>query len=254
METTTKNYVLDAANAYYRKDGKNAEVLKYHADAVERFTFIHVLYGMAHTESLKAIDMIDDNGMRRFILKKHLKEYEGRFEQYEHFMNTHMERSSWLLLQDYVRVCCTKIESRLLMLKIACQDYLNKLKKPKAELLGQCESALLMWDIAVSTFDAYFGMYKEKCGIDFSNDFKYADMRRCYHTWLKITDELARGVKGVDFGDDKRCSDCWVALKNTLNNVKFFDEGALQALVLNENLLEKYKNEIDSLKKEAATA
>lgn len=253
MERTIKNYVLDAANAYYRKRDNDNRVLKLYNNAVERFSVIHILNGMAHTETLKAIDMIDDKGLRKHLVKRHLKAYEARYEQYEHFMHTHMEKSAWMLLQDYARVSCTKIDKRLVMLKLACHDYLNKLKVKDADILGQCESALLMWDIAYETFKAYFKMYKDECGIDFSADFAYANMRKCYESWMMLVNELAKGAKGVDFGMDKRCLDSWRALKNELNNEKFFDDCAMQALTLNEGMLGRFQAELDRLKKEAAT-
>lgn len=254
MERTVKNYVLDAARAYYSKSDKNSEALRYYNDAVERFSMIHILNGMAHSETLKAIDMIDDKKMRRFLVKKYLKRYEERYEQYEHFMKTHMEHSAWVLLQDYVRVCWTKIEPRAIMLRLACQDYLNKNNVANAEILAQCEASLLLWQVACDTFFLYFKTYRNLCGIDFTHDFKYAEMHVCHDSWLMLTEELAKGLKGIDFGKDKRCVDCWNAMKNTLDNHEFFNDGAIRALTLNKDLLEKHKDEIEEIRKETATA
>lgn len=251
MERTVKNYVLDAANAYYGREGKSTETLKYYNDAVERFSMMHILNGIAHSETLKAIDIIDDRNKRKFLVKKYLKKYEARYEDYERFMKIHMEKSAWYLMQDYVRVCWTKIEPRVTMLRIACQEYLDKHNVANADLLAQAEASLLMWQIACDTFFLYFKTYKDMCGVDFTHDFKYAEMHICHDSWMMVAEELAKGLVGIDFGDDKRCVDCWNALKNTLDNHDFFNEGALKAITLNKGLLDKYKDKLDI---ETATA
>lgn len=254
MERTVKNYVLDAVNAYYGREGKSTETLKCYNDAVERFSMIHILNGMAYYEAQKAVDMIDDRKLRKFLVKKYLKKYEERYEEYERFMRTHMEQSAWYLMQDYIRVCWTKIEPRVTMLRLACQDYLGKRNVANADLLAQCEASLLMWQVACDTYFVYFKTYKDLCGVDFADDFKYAEMHICHDRWLMVADELAKGAAGIDFGDDKRCVDCWNELKNTLDDNDFFNDGAVRAISLNKGLLDKYKDKIEDIRKETATA
>ena len=88
-----KNYVNMAANAYYHRDGIVTEIKEYYNEATDRFSMIHVLIGLAYTEALKVTDYIDDNGMRKQMIKKILKPYDERYEAYhEHLRETMKHR------------------------------------------------------------------------------------------------------------------------------------------------------------------
>lgn len=65
-------------------------------------------------------------------------------------------------------------------------------------------------------------------------------MKICHDKWLLLTEELAKGAKGINFNDNLRCRNAWADLKAEIDRTEFFDEAAGEALGLNEGILEKY--------------
>jgi len=236
-----RDYVGEAAEAYFHRDGKVQEVGMMYEEAMERFPMIHILIGMAHTETLKAVDMMDDMGLRRHQVKRHLAEYEKRHDTYVAFMHRHMTADAWALIQDYICASCNKAEYRCVMLRQACYNYLKKKGVKNDRLLAQCEVGFLLWNVATETFSLYFDTYKKACGVDFRKEFGYADMSKCQHEWGCVLSELVKGIGGIDFNDDRRCRDAWEALKAEINNTEFFDAAAGDAIRLNPEIMERHK-------------
>lgn len=235
-----RNYVFEAANAYYHRDGKKLEDMQTYERCSVQFPMIHILNIIANTEVIKVIDIIDERGMRRQMLKKMLNQYEERYDKYMNYINKNLQRDVWPLLVDYARASCDNIEGVTNSMRQACYNYLKKKGVAEAKLLAQCEVGMLMWQIATDTFKVYFERYFEECGIDYSKDFKYADLSECKDRWIRIVNELSKGVKGVDFNDDRRCRDAWNDLKDAINTTDFFDKAAAEALRLNPALKAKY--------------
>ena len=235
-----KDYVYMAAEAYYRRDGIVKEIKEYYNEATDRFSMIHVLIGMAYTEALKAIDVIDDRGMRKQMIKKLLIPYEERYNAYKDHLRKNMTDDAWSLLWDYVRMANNKAEKKANLLRQACYNYLKNNGVAECKLIAQCEVAVLLWQIVVETHALFFKSYKELCGVDFSKDFAYADLKLCRDKWLLITEELSKGARGLDFNDNLRCRNAWSDLKEEIDRTDFFDEAASKALNLNEKILERY--------------
>ena len=235
-----KDYVYMAAEAYYHHNGKVQEVKEYYEEAVDRFSMIHVLIAIAYTESLKAIEVIDDRGMRRQMLKKLLVPYEERYNAYKDHLREHMTDDAWGLLWDYIRVAYNKAEKKANYLRQACYNYLKSKDVKECKLIAQCEVAAMLWQIVTDTYTLFFKSYKDACGVDFSNDFAYADLKICHDKWLLLTEELAKGAKGINFNDNLRCRNAWADLKAEIDRTEFFDEAAGEALGLNEGIIEKY--------------
>lgn len=236
----SKNYVFQAAEAYFHKEGKIDEVKKMHEEAQDRFHMVHILIAMANTEALKAIDMIEDKGLRKQMLKKYLNEYERQYGLYTSCMMRHMSKEIWALLQDYAVAAHKSIEYQCQLMRQACYNYLKQLGVKDASLLAQCEVAFLLWQIESETFDAFFDSYRSVCGVDFRKDYQYADLRKCRSAWSTVIDYLSKDVQHLDFGENKRCVGAWNDLKETIDNEDFFDNAAGKALKLNPKIYEKY--------------
>lgn len=235
-----RNFVSETQNAFHYREGKMEENLKAYNDCATKFAMIHILNIIAYTEALKAIDIIDERGMRKQTLKMMLGKYENRFNKYINFIHRHMKADVWPLLQDYARVSGDKISGKTNNMRQACYNYLKNKGVAECKLLAQCEVGMLMWKIATDTFKAYFKGYYDLCGVDFSKDFEYADLSLCSDWWIRISEELAKGVKGIDFNENRRCQDAWTDLKAAMNNTEFFDGAAKTALQYNKGLIEKY--------------
>lgn len=236
---TVRDFVGEAAGAYFHRPWKTQEVKGLYEEAMERFPMIHILIGMAHTETLKAVDMIEDMGMRKHLVKRHLKEYEKRHDEYMAFMHRHMTPDAWALLQDYICAACNKAEYRCVMLRQACYNHLKKNGIKNDRLLAQCEVGYLLWTVATETFQLYFDTYRDACGVDFRKDFSYADMSKCQYEWDCVVRELSKGV-AIDFHDDRRCRDAWDELKASIDNTDFFNDTAENAIRLNPAIIERY--------------
>ena len=231
-----------AAEAYYHRNNKVQEVKEYYNEAVDRFSMIHVLIAMAYTEALKAIDVIDDRGMRKQMVKKHLKAYDEKYDGYKDYLRAHLNDDAWALLDDYSRMALNKASYKTNLLRQACYNYLKNNGVKECKLIAQCEVAALLWQIVIETYTLFFKTYKELCGVDFSKDFAYADMTICYDKWVLLTEELAKKARGLDFNDSLRCRNAWADLKAEIDRTDFFDEAARGALNLNPHILEKYSD------------
>lgn len=238
-----RNFVFEAAEAYYHKDGKVNEVKLMQKEATERFPMVLILISIAYTETLKAIDVIDERNMRKHLVKMHLKKFEESYATYHKYLRAHMNDDAWGLLWDYSRMANNKIGGKILLLRQACYNYLKKNDVKECKLLAQCEVAVLLWKIYADTFKAYFRSYKEACGVDLSGNFTYANLSVCKDRWELVTDELASGVKGIDFNNDRRCRDAWNDLQRSMDNIDFFHEAARRALNLGEGRYDKYLKE-----------
>ncbi len=235
-----RNFVLETQYAYVNREGKRTDDLKAYSDCANKFAMNHVLNIIAYTESLKAIDIIDERGMRKQALKKMLGQYEKRYDSYVDFIRRNMKADVWPLLQDYGRLSCDNIAGKTNNMRQACYNYLKKKGVAECKLLAQCEVGMLMWQIATDTFKLYFEKYYDLCGIDFSKDFAYADLSLCKDWWIRVTNELTKGLNGIDFNEDRRCRDAWNDLKEAMNNTDFFENAAKAALQFNKGLIEKY--------------
>lgn len=235
-----RNFILETQYAYHYREGKSEDNLKVYNDCATKFAMIHILNIIAYTEVLKAIDIIDERGMRKQVLKKMLGLYEKRYDTYVGFIRKNMKADVWPLLQDYGRLSCDNIEGKTNSMRQACYNYLKKKGVAEAKLLAQCEVGMILWKIATDTFKVYFERYFDICGVDFSKDFAYADLSLCKDWWIRITNELMKGLKGIDFNEDRRCRDAWNDLKDAMNNTDFFEDAARDALRFNKGLIEKY--------------
>lgn len=110
----------------------------------------------------------------------------------------------------------------------------------ECKLIAQCEGALLLWTITTETYKLFFKSYKQLCGVDFSKDFAYADMKTCRDKWLLITEELSKSARGLNFSDNLRSRNAWADLKAEIDRTDFFDEAARGALNVNPRICEKY--------------
>lgn len=238
-----RNFVYETANAYFHKEGKINEVKQMQEEATERFPMILILISMAYTETLKAIDAIEERNMRKHLVKMYLKKFDERYDSFHRYLRVHMNDDAWGLLWDYSRTAHNKIEGKLMLMRQACYNYLKKKDVKECKLLAQCEVALLLWQIYADTFKAYFKRYKEACGVDLSGNFAYANLSVCKDNWILVTDKLAVGTKGIDFNDDRRCVEAWNDLRNAVDNTDFFDAAAKSALDLGEGRYDKYVND-----------
>ena len=235
-----RNFVLEATNAYFYRDGKREEDLAVYNNCANNFSIIHIMNIIAYTEALKVVDIIDERKMRKHMVKTYLKEYEGKYDAYMDFMRKHMNKDVWPLLHDYARVVWSNMEGKANLLRQACYNYLKKNDVKECKLLAQTEVAKLLWKIAADMFQSFFKKYKEKCGVDFSADFEYGNMALCSNRWQKLTDELFKGVTGINFNNDRRCRDACQDLYDTLDDTSLFDKSAAMAIQLNPGLKEKY--------------
>ena len=118
--------------------------------------------------------------------------------------------------------------------------YLKNNGVAECKLIAQSEVAVLLWQIVVETHTLFFKSYKQLCGVDFSKDFAYADMKTCRDKWLLITEELSKSARGLNFSDNLRCRNAWADLKAEIDRTEFFDDAAAGALNVNPRIYEKY--------------
>lgn len=237
-QASMKNFIQESVEAYKK------HVLESYENAKKGFSVIHVLIGIAIIDGQDAIDAIDDAGLRSFTAKKCLVAYERRVKHYETFMRSHMTDKSWYLLQDYSNMAYKRIEDKVSALREACERYLDKHGESISAVLAKCETTFLLWKVAIDSFRAYFAKYEDICRVNFSRDFSYADMSAAFLRWGELVDALAVKSRGIDFGDDEDCVNCWLSLESVLNDEDFLNGSANDALVANK---QNYAEELASI-------
>lgn len=242
MGTRNVNYVANTIGATFGNEERARAVRDAYNEAAERFSSVNMLIGVAYAESQQAVDMIDDMGRRRHAVKRWMAQYERQWRRYANYMRGNMDADAWSLLQDYSNAAHGRIDGGLTILRISCKDYLDRNGVRDSMLLATCETAVMVWKIAVELYERFFEEYRERLGFDISRDFSYADMGGCAKAWANVVDAVARDVgASVDFGDDKRCVDSWTALVRSLGE-DFFNGSAADALRLNDAIREKYSD------------
>lgn len=218
---------------------------------IAHFNIFHVLNYMMYEEYLKTYDLIEEQHLNRFMVKKGLKKCNAIFDRYTTFMTDHLPKDKWYLNQDYARIAYEEMEPKFTFLYVAACNLLNKKKAVYPQIMSHSICVLFLLEIIEGTWELFFKSYYEASGVNYSKEFEYASMGEFYREYVKVHNELFKASKeSIYLMDDPACKNAIMALKNHINNQGSFDDAALRAINLNPKACEDYKEAVAEFERE----
>lgn len=223
------------------------------------FNLFHVLNYAMYEEYMKVRDMIDELGLRRFKVKRHLKKCDAIYDAYTDFYYGHQSRETWYLMQDYGRLFYKELENKITFLFVAVDNLLLKLGfvNHKLEARSICVEDMLI--IIEDTWNLFFETYKQLSGLDFSEEFSQADMREFARNYRVIHDDITKPNykildklpnKSLYVINDPQCKAAMSAIRNYINDPDTMDKAAYQAIQFNETIKKEYEADLKKIEEE----
>jgi hypothetical protein len=226
---------------------------------MQHFNLFHILNYAMYEEYLKVSDMIDDMGWRRHQIKKHMAACEEIYSAYTDFYHTHQSTETWYLMQDYGRLFYEKLEPKIMFLYVAVDNLLLKLgfKNHQLESRSICVEYMLI--IIEDTWREFFRTYKELSGLDFSSEFKQADMAEFARHYKEIHDNINKPNYKIIASlpnqslyviNEPSCKAAMTAIRNFINEEDNMDKAAYQAIQYSDKIKEQYEADMAKMKEE----
>lgn len=212
----------------------------------EKFSLFHVLHYIMYSETLTAFDLMEVRGLMRHEVKRNRKYCEREWARYQNEMRRFMADSAWYLVQDYCCAAHSDLAGRLEQMRLCFHNYLLKSRCRNSEVVAQLCVALKIADVILILWPKYFETYRHICGLDFSVNFKYADMSVFIHYLKSIGNLLSGGNVMVNFNDDVPCANAMAIVEYRLSDEDFLDEAAMTALSYSQD----YQHLYDKVKAE----
>ena len=230
--------------------------VKAYEKCMAEFTMFHVLNHMMYQEAVKAYDMIEENErVNRHKVKALKKQSIAIWSKYADKLKRELKTDEYYLLMDYCNTAYGKAENRMTHLFVSMANCLANQKKEhrNRRIIAQCMVVQVMSSIIHDTWNSFFKVYKEHCGLNFEPDFRYADLSPFMVTFQRLTDELSIGNPSIDFGKEPSCVAAFRALKNEINREDFFDGAAMTAISYSPTLSKKYAEDMARIEQERAS-
>lgn len=223
------------------------------------FNLFHVLNYAMYEEYLKVSDMIDEMGLRKFQIKRSMKECERIYNAYTDFYHDNQSMETWYLMQDYGRIFYNELEQKIDFLYYAVDKLLMKLgfTNHKLEARSICVEDMLI--IIEDTWGLFFETYRQLSGMDFSGEFKQADMAEFGRHYRIIHDQITKPNyrildtlpnKSLYIVDDPECKAAMSAIRNYINNPDTMDEAAYKAIQYNDSIRAAYDADMKRIEEE----
>ena len=146
-----------------------------------------------------------------------------------------------------------------MFLFVAVDNLLLKLGfvNHKLEARSICVEDLLI--IIEDTWSLFFDTYRQLSGLDFSGEFKQADMREFARNYRVIHDDITKpNYKILDTLPDKslyvindpQCKAAMSAIRNFINNPDTMDKAAYKAIQFNETIKKEYEADLKKIEDE----
>lgn len=242
----TRDYIGEARAIWLRNIRDNKTAQKCYKDCLSRFNVFHVLNNMMYMQAVNAIDKLEEDGLLRQKIKQEWNKCEKVWNKYQHVMRTHLENGAWYLLQDYCAVAYNMLEKDLYMLELCCANFL--LKKNYLDnhsVIAKLSVSINIANIIKSMKKRFFQTYRELCSLDFTNEFRYADMTDFHTGIVRIAEVISKKYGKIDYSEDVNCQNAAFAIANKISAPNFLDDAAYTALSYSKD----YKQEFNEVKK-----
>lgn len=192
-------------------------------------------------------------------VKRYWKKTEEAFRRYKCAHRDTLESMSWMVLQDHLSLIDDSLQERVAQVEYSILNAFIRQRggmKVKGqiddlELLTKAQVSLFYTRVLKYSFADFFHQYIKKCGVDFSYDFKYADLSSMSRNFVWMLEQMGikllddkNGDKILAFFDVDNSSTievAWERLMKDLGDEDLADKKAKQAIDLNPELRQKYE-------------
>lgn len=245
---TTKGYGIKVGDFYRMR-----------TVVAEDFIQIHRLNFVAFNVAQAVADRLYEKGLLTKSIKKYWKIAETTYNGYLSAHRSRIDRSTWSTVQDHCRMVYAFVKPYIESLSNSIRDYLIQ-HRQEICACGQKDDITMITDIyVVLMFVAALrntrrnflsDIYSQK-GVDFSNDFSYADIDGVGRNfvWMMrqlgfkfINDKDGDSVPaGVDVSQSVRVESAWNRIVDIVTDEDIMDKTALDAINMNPEVKADYE-------------
>lgn len=230
------------------------------------FICIHRVNYSAHETMCAFWDWYEEKRKPSTNARRFWEKCDEEYRRYQVCHKTTLSQSAWCVLDDHLRLVNDEVQIQVERLEpVIANSFIHQ--KACGAVVGQIDdiellakaSIPLLWSRVIHhSYLNFFEEYVNKCGIDFTYDFRYADlsgMSRNFFFMLKqIGVQLHNdkdGNKILNFFDVDNSSvieAAWLKVMAVARDENFADKKAIQAINLNDEAKKKYEESIKRLK------
>lgn len=231
------------------------QLYEYFERAETNFIILHRVNFLVHQSMIAVYDLLEKENRLRFAVKKHSKDAERAWKEYEEPRRKKTEQTAWFTMQDHFVIMEDMLSEHVEKVYATIRDHMIQIGWRDIEVKGRIELAFLMVKCARHSFRAFFKEFEDASGADFSKCFKYADMDVMVKSFARMTEALGIKVETDRFGfydiaglhADKchRVAWAWDDFIKALRDEDLMDESAKQAMEYNPKIKEVYQNAVE---------
>ena len=229
-------------------------------EAMNGFVHQHALNYAAHQRIFDFHDwLVEKNRIGRFSkTDSYWRKLERDYQEYQDYIVGSNDLSSRSLFADHMRLSYNNIAGLLDQMEVTVRDYLIQ-HRPNMIAAGQTDDIATLQRVTVcmyviaamqQAFIEYFLDIAKEEGIDFSIDFRYADLQKMGRNFIYMCE--AQGVRfctvngnerklvGIDIHQSVRVNAIWNRIIDILSDKELANETASRAIDINPKAQEKY--------------
>lgn len=211
-----------------------------------QFIIIHRVNYYAYDTCIRVFDEMEKRNLIRFKAKLLYKKLDKIWHDYTETMRRNLEYSVYCMLQDNFTLTTDAVQPYIDGVINAVRDYLISKGVRDTLFVAQAETSIQMLKICTHSYRQFFVDFKKECGVDFSNDFKYANMEEFSATFVQLCGFLHL-VSGYDVFKSSMVQTRWNRMMAVIRDEDIMDKAAAKALHLNPTIEEKYFEDIQAI-------
>lgn len=214
-------------------------------------------------------DWIDEKNLGTYNVRKYWSKCERAFSDYQRMHSAQLDRHTWMTVQDHMVLANSVIDEKREELFPVIRDYMIQKRrsmveagqKDDIELLHRIQVCLLFLAASRSTHKAFFLDIAKKHGVDFSSEFRYADLEKMRLNFIWMCEQM--GVRftkdkdadyalvGIDIDKSVRVEGAWDAVVSIITDPDIMDDAAKKAIEMNPETRKDYQACMEIAEKKA---
>lgn len=217
-----------------------------YAECRKRFNLFNILNYIMYTEAVDGFDILEECGLMRQKVKQYRVCCDKMWAKYQKELRSLMREDAWYLNQDYFMAMHETIQTEISNLRDAFTQCLSRDGVQHVDAIAQLAVAINFAGLLEGLWDSYFKTFKRICGLDFTKEFRYADLRGMLFYLRRMADVIPCGQRNLDYSSEITCVDAILAIDARIRDENTFNIAAKQALGYSK----AYKPQADELTKQ----
>ena len=238
----------------FTDDGTRLTIRQFNSVADDtriRFIQQHIINYTAYSILLDFYDWLCDKRYMNKSAEGYWRKVERCFSEYQREHRSFMGSQMWCVFQDHMRLSVDGIRADLADLETSVRDFLIQHRRDVHEA-GQMDDITVLQKASVCfilltsmqhSFRDYFMDVIKTHGVDFSSEFRYADLGKMIRNTVWMCEKIGMRfatdkdgdtiIVGVNVNDSVRVTSTWNAIVEKLGDDRLLDDAATRALCLN---------------------